>query len=359
MAYSSLTGSAAQTTVEAEQEETTVRYVRVVRALAGAVLALSFSVQAAEPKTLKFGFPATLDSDYARIILAWKEDVEKASNGALKLQMFPGASVANFANVLDRIRSHVVDIGFGIAGPYSRQMPKTFVVELPFATDNSTECSTALWRLYAKGVIANEYASFHPLALFCFTTASLQSTRPVRKAADMQGLKIAASGKVMADDLKLMGAAAITLNPGEFFEALNRGLAQGALISWPGAEDFKLQDVAHYHMTTPFGLFPAFIGMNSDSYASLSGAAKQAVDTLSGESFSRRIGVGLDAANDKAIAEFRKMPGHEVIELGKDELARWDKLLAPVTEDWVKQTPDGAKVLSAFKAEIKNMQSAR
>ncbi len=131
-------------------------------------------------------------------------------------------------------------------------------------------------------------------------------------ADDIKGLKIAASGKVMADDLKLMGAAAITINPGDFFEALNRGLAAGVLISWPGAESFKLQDVAKYHMSTPFGLFPAFIAMNKASYAKLSGDAKSAIDNLSGETLSKRIGVGLDKSNDATIAMFKKLEGHEV-----------------------------------------------
>ncbi len=324
---------------------------------AAALLALPAAPRAAEPTTLKFGWPASLDSDFAHIVMSWKSDVEKASNGALKLQVFPGASVVKFSNVLDRVQNGVVDMAFGIFGPYSRSHPKTFVVELPFVTDNSTECSTALWRLYAQGVTANEYTGIHPLALFCFTGASLQSTKPVRTAEDIKGLKIAASGKVMADDLKLMGAAAITINPGDFFEALNRGLAGGVLISWPGAESFKLQDVAKYHMSTPFGLFPAFVAMNKGSYAKLAGDAKAAMDKLSGEALSKRIGVGLDKSNDETIAMFKKLKGHEVVTLSDPELKRWDKMLEPVTQDWVKHTPDGAHVLSAFKAEEKKVRS--
>ena len=61
-------------------------------------------------------------------------------------------------------------------------------------------------------------------------------------------------------------AAPITINPGEFYEALNRGLAHGVLISWQGSRTFKLQEVAHNHMTVPFGQFPAFVAMNSASY---------------------------------------------------------------------------------------------
>ena len=325
-------------------------------AVAG-LIALPTAPRADEPVTLKFAWPAPMGTDSSDIAMAWKDDVVKAAGGALKVTVFPGASIAKTTNVLDRIENGVADFGFGIFGPYSRAYPQTFVVELPFACKNSTECSTALWRLNASGVTAAEYKRFHPLALFCFTGASLQSTKPVRKLEDMQGLKIAASGKVMADDLKLMGAAAVTITPADFFEALNRGVINGALISWPGATSFKLDEVSKYHMSTPFGLFPAFVMMNTGSYKRLPDKVRQAFDKYSGEAFSKRYGEGLDVSNDKTIGEFKKMKGHEVVELSDAELARWEKVLAPITDDWAKHTPDGPHVLSAFRAEIKKIRS--
>ncbi len=288
--------------------------------------------------------------------MAWKDKVLKAADGMLKVQVFPGAAIAKTTNVLDRVENGVADIGFGIFGPYSRAFPQTFVVELPFACKNSAECSTALWRLNASGVTSAEYKRFHALALFCFTGASLQSTKPVRKLEDMRGLKIAASGKVMADDLKLMGAAAVTITPADFFEGLNRGVIDGALISWPGATAFKLQEVSAYHMSTPFGLFPAFVVMNNASYKRLPDHVRQAFDRYSGEPFSHDYGAGLDKSNDATIDAFKKMKGHEVVELSDAELARWDKLLAPITAAWVKHTPDGRRVLDSFRAEIKNIR---
>jgi len=34
------------------------------------------------------------------------------------------------------------------------------------------------------------------------------------------------------------------------------------------------------------------------------------------------------------------------------EEARWRKLVAPVAEQWARETPNGARVLEAFRAEI-------
>ena len=321
-----------------------------------ALLGLPAASQAADPVTLKFVFPAP-PSDFEQVMLDWNADVEKASEGTVKVQMFVGTAVANFANVIDRIQNNVVDIGFGIYGPYSRQVPRTFVVELPFESEASTEASTALWRLHAQGVTSVEYKGYKPLALFTFTGTSLHSTRPVRAAEDLKGLKIAASGKIMADDLQLLGGAPITLNPGDFYESLNRGLAHGVLVSWQGSQTFKLQDVAHYHMNVPFGQFPAFVAMNESAYTRLPEAARAAIDKFAGEPFSRRLGVELDRSNQVAIDAYKAMKGQEIVTLSAAEIAKWRKILAPITADWVKETPDGERVLSTYRSEVQKVRS--
>jgi TRAP-type C4-dicarboxylate transport system substrate-binding protein len=313
---------------------------------------LSLPAAAAEPVTLKFAWPAPPNTDSHTIAMAWKDRVLQAAEGTIAIQVFPGESIARTVNVLDRISNNVVDLGFGILGPYSRQFPQSFVTQLPFACNNSTECSTAFWRSYANGLLAGEFKAFHPLALFCFTGTSLHSTKPVRRAEDMAGLKIAASGKIIADDVKLMGGSPVTITPADFYESLNRGTLQGVLISWPGAEAYKLQEVSTYHMDVPFGLFPAFVVMNHASYAKLPEAAKRAFDRHSGEVFSRAYGAGLDKSNNEAVARFKAIRGHEFVTLPAAELSRWEKVLAPVVDEWVKETPDGAKVLAGFRAEI-------
>jgi hypothetical protein len=53
------------------------------------------------------------------------------------------------------------------------------------------------------------------------------------------------------------------------------------------------------------------------------------------------------------------MAGHTVGELDAAEAARWKQRLTPVTEEWAKATPDGAKVLAAFRAEMANVRGGK
>ena len=45
--------------------------------------------------------------------------------------------------------------------------------------------------------------------------------------------------------------------------------------------------------------------------------------------------------------------------LTPQEEARWKKAVAPVSAEWAKETPDGQKVLQAFRAEVAAYEKSR
>jgi hypothetical protein len=57
--------------------------------------------------------------------------------------------------------------------------------------------------------------------------------------------------------------------------------------------------------------------------------------------------------------DVRKLPGQTVTRLDPAEAERWSKLLAPVAEDWVKQTPNGAAIFAAYREELAKNRGAK
>ena len=321
---------------------------------------VSAGALAADAVQLKFGYPAPMQTAYGQVAAGWGKEVEAASGGAVEVKFFPGTSVVTFQNVLDRILNSVVDIGFGVFGEYTAQFPRSDTPSLPFECKLSAECSVTMWRLYAKGVTADEFTTVKPLALFTFPTSSLHSTKPIQTAEDMKGLKIVVTGRTLSEAVTLMGGAPVTLGPSEYFQALQRGVASGVVVSWSGALTFKLEDASRYHLGVPFGLFPSFWFMNKGSFARLPAPARDAIERLSGEAISRKLGQAGDKSTEEAIARFKSLPGHTTVEdLPPAEAARWRQILAPITETWIKNTPDGARVIDAHRAEIAAIRSGK
>ena len=134
---------------------------------------------AQQPVKLKFGFPSPPQSLITVWgIGPWLKDVEKASGGTVQVQPFLGAVLGNFNQVVDRTLNGVTDISWGILGPYSDQFPQTDVASLPFVSTQARAASIAMWRLYERGVIKDDWGSFKVLGLFDFRPrASIRTSR--------------------------------------------------------------------------------------------------------------------------------------------------------------------------------------
>jgi TRAP-type transport system periplasmic protein len=323
---------------------------------AGAVLGLlAGSVSAARadtPIVLRFAYPGPLNSWPAtKGVLPWAAKIKEATHGLVDIRIYPG--IATYRDVYDRILSGVADIGFGTFGHIEDQFPRTSVSGLPFVADNSVETGLALWRLYASGVIAQEYRRVKPIAMFGFGNSAIFLTHPIAKFDDLKGMKIYANGRSNGQIISLIGVVPITGNPGDLYEGLNRGLAQGAVFSWSGVTQFKLADVMHAAVDVPFGRTGGYLMMNRQSFAKLPANAQQAIDKYSGAVLSRAMGEESDREDDAARAELMSnKKGFENMALKPAELKKLREDLAPVAKKWEASVPDGAKVLAAFEAEV-------
>jgi TRAP-type C4-dicarboxylate transport system substrate-binding protein len=320
-----------------------------------AALALSAAIgsAAAEPVQLKFGFPSPPTS-WTNTMGAtpWIKQVEGDVPGAVEIKLYPGGSIATFRTVYDRLLNGVVDVCFGTFGEIGDQFPRTSVWSLPFEAERSSIAGLAVWRLLEAGVIAEEYGKVKPLAVLGFGTTGIHANQPIAKVEDMQGLKIIALSRASGEGVTLSGAAPVTMTPAEIYQSLQRGLAIGVSFTWPGVDTFKIGEVTKYHVNVPFGMGGGYYFMNKDSYAKLPQEARAAVDRRSGRVFAEMMAKAVDTVDEESIKRVMSLPNQTHFKLDETAQARWKARLAPMAETWVKATPDGQKVLAAFRAEL-------
>ena len=325
-------------------------------ALAAAVAAIPSHAQ--EPATLKFAFMPPPQSPYiAQAIAPWKENVEKASQGTVKIEIFYGPQLANYNNVLDRIGNAVVEIAYGIFGNLGNQFPDPNVTILPFESEDAETPSVALWRLYAQGLV--HFDAARPLALFVFPYSSLHASKPVHTLEDMKGIKLGVFSRQLGEMTELIGGTPVSLQPTDVYQSMSRGVIQATLIGWAGVPTFKLQEMAPQHLDAPLGNSPGFIVMGKPAYERLPDVGKRAIDAYSYEKFSRAMGQSGDRQANGARGFIGGMAGQSVYRLAPAEEARWRKQLEPISEEWVKTTPNGAAILEAYRAEMKKIRAEK
>jgi TRAP-type C4-dicarboxylate transport system substrate-binding protein len=311
-----------------------------------------------DPIDLKFGYPPpTTTPYYEGNALPWAKAVEEGSGGAVKITYFPGGAVANFRNVYDRVLNGVVDFGFGALQDQGDQFKRADVGSLPFETDNAVQSSVAMWRTYARGVTAGEFGQVRLLGIWGFPMNALHSTKPIAKLEDMKGVKTLVQTGTLGQAMTLYGAVPVTLTVAEMYQGLERGTASAIILGWTAIGVYKMHEVVKYHLDLPLGTSIGYQFMNKDSYAKLPQPAREALDKASGETLSQAMGTTSDRSGNGTRERVGAMPDQTLTRVDAAGLDSWKRVLAPVTAEWVKKTPDGEKVLDAFRAEVKRIKS--
>lgn len=325
-----------------------------------AAAALTTGSAFADPVQVKFAYPSAPNNAlFAQGAQGWADDVNKAADGAIEIKIFAGGVIGDNSNMYDRITNGVTDIGLAVFGPVSSLFPKTNVGTLPFEAKNHREDALALWHLYQKGVITEEFAKVKPLGFIVFPGLVIHSKKPIHNLADMKGLKISVEGRVMSTLMPRLGASPISLQPGELYASLQRGLVEAAPQGWPSVPTFHLNEVTNFHLEAPLGFNTGYVFMNKDAYAKLPPKGCDAIDKYSGEAYVLRLVAADDTMEAVGRDATKATPGQTIASLDPAEEARWKELVAPVTEEWVKATPDGEKVLAAFRAEVAAVRAGK
>jgi len=303
----------------------------------------------AEPITLKLNSPAPPWSYVNREVLTpWAEAVTADSAGTLKVQTFYGGTLGTFANTYDRVIDQVVDIGFILTASAAGKIRQQDVAALPFEAENAILASTALWKIYEKGVTSKELDAVKPLGVWTFPNAAIHSREPIKTLDDFKGKKLIATNAIAAKIIAALGATPISFRPDEAYTAIQRGTTDGVLMPFTGMETFKVHEVTKHHLDAALGSDAAMLFMNWQRYESLPAQAKAAIDKHSFLKLSRILGEKTDEQWQKS----RTLVKDATTTLSPEQEAEWKKRLAPIAAEWAQSVPDGAKVLETFRAEV-------
>jgi TRAP-type C4-dicarboxylate transport system substrate-binding protein len=283
----------------------------------------------------------------------WADAVTKDSDGTLKIQFYVGSVLAAIPQVYDRLVNGVFEVGYSTQASYGGVFPGSGVVDLPFMAHDIRKSAVAFWHMYDRGPLTEEYAKMKPVALYNYPGSGLQTKRPIHSLEDLRGMKIGTQGIINSKIMQALGGTPITLTTTQNYESLQRGMVDGVQMGWTGFTQFKLQEVTNYHLGVSFGTPAGFTALNKEAYAKLPTKAKVAVDKHSGEPFSALMGRALYNTAQIQYNDVKAMPGHTMYDLAPAEFERWKERTKPIVEEWIANTPNGAKIVAAWRDELK------
>lgn len=322
--------------------------------LAGAILGAASVVAAAQTVTLRMS--TWLPPKHhltADTLPTWFKAIEKASKGTLKIKLDP-APIGKPPAQYDIVRGGAADLVYHVMG----YTPGPFEVvrggELPFLSKNAEIGSQAVWDWYDRNIgFDKEFKDVKLVTLFVHGPGAIHTKKKITKLEDLKGVKLRVGGGGVRMS-KALGAVPLTMPAPSAYQAIQKGVADGAMFPFEAMKGFRLAELLNYHLIVPGGLYTTVFGisMNRKKYESLSAAHKKVLADVGGVAGAKILGAGWDRA-DVAGRNFSKANKGVFTTLAPSEVARWKKTIAFMDDAWVaranKAGLNGKKLLADLK----------
>lgn len=187
-----------------------------------------------------------------------------------------GPEVVNLVQMKDALQSQVAEVG--------NLLPLFFPADLPNMA-LAGELSLTSSNSHAAGAAMTEYIvncepcqaemrafGFVYLGSGASDVYEVMTTRPVRTAADLQGLRLRSGGAPWARFAEHFGAVPAQIQVNDQFEAMSQGVIDGTMASIADLVSFRLVELVRHVTFLPIGLYQSTSNFttNADTWASLS-----------------------------------------------------------------------------------------
>ncbi|GBF32478.1 TRAP-type C4-dicarboxylate transport system [Desulfocucumis palustris] len=282
--------------------------------------------------------------------------VEELSNGRVKFEFYPAEQLGKAKDMLNLVRSGTADMTYVLSSLVPGELPLSAVGELPLYTD--TTVAAKAFRTLEKEVLFEKEIKrlgVRPIIDSEWSQCSLFTTKPIKSVEDLKGMKIAAAGGRL-DVAKSLGGVPVSMSAPDTYEALSKGIVQGAIFMFNNAESYKIQEVAKYaYEGVPMGGYMGYYFMNEKTWQKLPEDIKEII-AKAGIEASDKIAQSSDELEKEIMEKWEKSGSVTIYHIPTAEKEQWTTKINKVNEDWAKNMDAknlaGSQTLDAFKKAL-------
>jgi TRAP-type C4-dicarboxylate transport system substrate-binding protein len=193
----------------------------------------------------------------------------------------------------------------------------------------------------ATGVVLDTYQMF--------------STKPLNSLSDLEGMKIAGAGYNLRYLEGIPGAAGVRGGLPTFYNMLQTGVVEAAML-WPeAAKTFKIAEVAPYMLQADLGAVNSkTVTVNADVWANLSDEVKEVLQAVAIEYRDHVAGIAMDRAEASRQAYIDG--GGTVVEMSAEERQAWADSMPNIAAEWAAKLDStgapGTAMLNAYMGKL-------
>ncbi len=288
------------------------------------------------------------------------EELAAAGNYEIQWQEAYGGQIVKPRGVLEGVKLGLGDIGIVTTIFHNSVLPSQGISAVtPFISSDA--------RVVAKAVdeIAKEFPAMSAeldaenqvyLATgVVLDTYQLFSKTPIDSIDDLEGLKVAGAGYNLRYLEGIDGAAGVRGGLPNFYNMLQTGVVDAAML-WPeAAGTFKIAEVAPYMLKADIGAVNSkTVTVNKDVWAKLPDEVKDVLQRVAVEYRDHVAGIAMDRAG--AALEAYVAGGGTVVQLSDDARQAWAASMPNIAADWAAGLDatgvPGTEMLQAYVAKL-------
>ena len=325
---------------------------KFVSAISAAALALSLGVGSASAAdvTMRITLQLPLKSHLGQNLVLFEQEVEKASNGEIDVQVYDSAQLYKDKEVPAAVGSGAIEAGVASLTRYVGDIPAVDVFYMPFLFNTEDKVRAAVAPgSPVRGPIDEAIAGTGSKVLWwqAYGGAILLSNGgPIKSPADMKGKKVRVFGKTLGDFTTAVGGAPTLISGSEQYLAYQRGTVDIGMTGVSGVKSRKLWEVMDTITVTNHADIEFIVVVNNDWWNKLSDAHKKVIQDAAVVA-ENNVRDAMSKIESDAYAA-AKENGMTVYEPTAEELAAWKAAAAPVYDSYKTAAGDlGVQVLEA------------
>ena len=323
------------------------------------VLIWPFSLVNAQDKTvinLNYAvfFPAS--NHMAIATSEWAKEIEKRTNGKVKITVFPGTSLLTAPKIYEGVVMGTADIGLTCLSYTRGRFPLMEVLDMPLGYPNAKVTCKVMWEMYKK-FKPKELADTKVLYIVTHEPGLISFTSPqINSLEKLKGKKIRSTGTA-AQIVKELGGIPVAMTMQETYMALSKGIVDGTFGAFNTLKVERHAEVTKssiYHPRVGYSTVMV-IAMNLNKWNSLPADIKKVFDEVSDEWVDKTGIVSERAAQegyDYSIAMEHKFI---FLEDNPTELAKWVVHTEKIINQYEKNMEKLGLPGKVFVNEAKNM----
>jgi len=313
--------------------------------LLGLALNVNPALAAGKPIKLKYahidvGQP--LGSFIHAASVAFKNVMEKRSGGKYEVVIYPSGTLGKEIDLMEAVKNNVIQIHGASSGGLFRIFPESLLIWTPYAFRNPRVASEVIDGPFGQRLLDafTEKTGIKGLSIHdIYGYDSINnSVRPIRKPADMKGLKFRGMDTMQTTHFRALGASAIPIPFAEVYTALQTGVVKGTfhppfIVRWK-----KFYEVMKHMTRYPSQYGNNWIVCNKQWYDSLSPEEKLIVrDAARASVIASR---GLCLIKEQLDVAYLKEKGMQIIALTDKEALEFRKVAQGPCVEWLKTQMD-------------------